>query len=333
MTVTANTLSIASNGAISSGTFAAGKGGSVSISVAGQLTIDATSADLDFLTGISVSANPGSIGNAGNLTITAGALSMVNGGEILSSTLGAFDNLPASTGNAGQITVYAGTLSIANSGGIESNTFGHGKGGNISVMVDGQLTIDGMGVANTGIAADSLAGSSGDAGDVTVKVGTLSIINGGGIVSSALGPFGNLPASTGNAGQVTVAAGTLNLANGGLIASTTFGPGRGRCCLRLGRRSIDAHRNTRCSNIDWHHFGRRARQQWRRRNRCGQCRNFVSEQWGRDFEQRSRTRSLKRRAGEHGECRQRHCEGFRTTDNRRVGNSDWRRTRHDWQSR
>src|SRR5206468_11075934 len=64
------------------------------------------------------------------------------------------------------LPIYDGT--------IVSNTFGSGMGGSVSVMVDGQLAIDGG-----GIAANSEAGSSGAAGVVTVKAGTLSIANNG----------------------------------------------------------------------------------------------------------------------------------------------------------
>ena len=145
---------------------------------------------------------------------------------------------------------------------ISSSTFASGKGGTVAVAVDGLLAIDGSGtnpdVVATGIVTNSLAGSSGNAGDVSVQAGALSIINGGSI-SSALRPFMNLPASTGNsgsvtvnvggllslsgsgsrigtetnagstgnAGSITVNAGQITLANGGEIISTTAGTGAG----------------------------------------------------------------------------------------------------------
>ena len=108
--------------------------------------------------------------------------------------------------------VKAGTLSLNHISAISSNTFASGKGGTVAVAVEGLLAIDGSGtnpdVLPTGILTDSRAGSSGDAVDVSVQAGALSIVNGGSI-SSALRPFMNLPASTGNSGVVAVNVGGL----------------------------------------------------------------------------------------------------------------------------
>jgi large exoprotein involved in heme utilization and adhesion len=189
--VSAGTLTILGNGEIQSLTFGSGNGGSVSVNVTGQLTIDAASANTNFLTGISAQANAGSIGNAGDISVTAGAVSIANGGAISSGALGPLNGLPASTGDAGQVTVTAGTLSIASNGAIVSNTFGSGKGGSVFVTVDGQLTITGSsGSGLTGIATDAEAGKTGDAGKVVVNAGALTILSNGEISSSTFG-FGN----------------------------------------------------------------------------------------------------------------------------------------------
>jgi hypothetical protein len=209
-------LTILSNGSVNAGTSGAGDAGSVFVTVAGGLSIDGSGTDPNkAVTGISSQANRNSKGNAGGVTVSAGSLSIVDGGAISTTTF--------ESGNAGNVFVTAGGLSIASSGEIVSNTKGSGKGGSVLVKVDGQLTIDGIApIANllTEVAADSEVGSTGNGGDVTVTAGALSIINGGGISSSALG-------STGNAGPVTVTAGILTLGNAGLIASATAGSGGG----------------------------------------------------------------------------------------------------------
>jgi large exoprotein involved in heme utilization and adhesion len=319
VSVSAGSLSIIDNGQIAVGTFGPGSGGSISVDVAGGLTIDGATAP-GLFTGIASQANKGSIGNAGPISISAGSLSVANQGKISSQTLG--------TGSAGQITVAAGALSIASNGqiasaaatgssgkggnvavtvagqllidgtqsdqtsltgistqsqgsgdagsvlvkagtlsidhfsGISSSTFASGKAGSVAVAVNGLLAIDGSGtnpdVMPTGIVTNSAAGSSGNAGDVSVQAGALSMVNGGSI-SSALTPFMNLPASTGNggvvavnvggllslsgsgsrigtetnagstgnAGSITVNARQIALANGGEIISTTAGTGAG----------------------------------------------------------------------------------------------------------
>src|SRR5262249_37861463 len=147
-------------------------GGSIFVSVDGQLTIDGMGS---VRTGIGANALAGSTGNAGDVTVKGGTLSIVNSGAIASSAIGRFENLPASTGNAGRVTVTAGTLTLTNAGLIASTTFGPGSGGNVSVTVDGQLTITGTpGVpVLTGISSDSEPGSTGNAGNVIVSAGNL----------------------------------------------------------------------------------------------------------------------------------------------------------------
>src|SRR5262249_37518382 len=102
VTVTAGTLTIVSNGEIFSSTFGPGNAGSVAARVAGGLVIDGTGDDPNFVTGISSRANAGSTGNAGSVTLTAGRLSIVNGGSIASDTSG--------PGDGGGVLVTAGTL-------------------------------------------------------------------------------------------------------------------------------------------------------------------------------------------------------------------------------
>src|SRR6202040_1924079 len=101
---------------------------------------------------------------------TGGALDLAGLGSFISSdTTGA--------GNAGGVTIDARSLSIANSSTIESSTFGTGNGGKVEVDVRGRLDIDGskapQGANLTGITASANAGSSGNAGTVTVNAGSL----------------------------------------------------------------------------------------------------------------------------------------------------------------
>jgi filamentous hemagglutinin family protein len=275
--VTAGSLSISSGGQISGSTFGSGKGGSVSVAVTGQLTITGTPTGNG--TGIAADSEAGSTGNAGTVTVKAGALSIFSSGEISSSAMGTFSGLPASTGNAGQVTVTAGTLSIVNGGAIVSNTSGPKGGGSVAVTVFGQLTIDG-----SIIAADSGAGSTGDAGTVIVTAGTLSIAGNGSISSTtfASGNGGDVEVkvtgqlsidaslatkglltgitaqanpnqgSTGNAGQVAVHAGSLSIVNGGAIVSNTSGPGHagGVAVMVDSRLTIDGSGSLIASNSE-----------------------------------------------------------------------------------
>jgi filamentous hemagglutinin family protein len=243
--VTAEMLSIASNGAIVSNTSGAAKAGSVSVNVAGQLTIDGTAANTNKLTGIGSDVEESGIGDAGKVTVNAGILSILSNGSISSNTFGAgkagsisvnvpgrltIDGTAANTnkltgiasdaeegrtGDAGNVIVNAGILTILSNGSISSNTFGEGKAGSVSVNIAGQLTIDGT-AANTnkltGIASDAEEIRTGDSGNVTVNAGTLSILSNGQISSDTFG--------VGKAGSVTVAvSGQLTIVDSGGILS------------------------------------------------------------------------------------------------------------------
>jgi large exoprotein involved in heme utilization and adhesion len=299
VTVTAGTLEILHNGEISGGTSGFGKGGEVSVKVLGRLTIDGVGSNQNFVTGITAEAASGSSGKAGDVTVTAGTLDVVGGGEIASDTFAtgnggnvsvrvtgpltingtgtsSFTGISAeagsgSNGNAGDVTVTAGTLRVVVGGEIATDTFAIGNGGNVSVRVTGPLTINGTGTSSfTGISADADQGSSGKAGDVTVKAGTLDVVGGGEIASDtfARGNGGNVsvsvtgrltingtgtsaftgisatadPGSSGHAGDVTVTAGTLDVVVAGAIMSDALATGNGgNVSVRVtGRLTIDS---------------------------------------------------------------------------------------------
>jgi filamentous hemagglutinin family protein len=235
VTVNVSGAATIQNGAeISSSTFGGGNGGQVSLQAA-QLTIDGgTSGEF---TGITSGAEQGS-GSAGSVLIkVAGAASIVNGGEISSSTF--------SAGNAGQVNLQFGSLTI-----------------------DG-----GTSPLSTGISSDADPGSTGTAGKVTVSVpGAVSIVNGGDISSDTFGPgsggavqleFGTLnlngssigskaePGASGAAGAVdlNVAQG-VSLSNGAEISSSTFGSGNaGQLSLQLGDLTISGANATHSTGI------------------------------------------------------------------------------------
>ena len=142
---------------------------------------------------------PGSTGNAGTVSVSAGSISLVNAGEITGGTNGrgnggsvfvsaagglridgaliTSEAHSASTGNAGPLTVTAGSASIVNNGLISSAALGSGSGGSVSVAVAGQLSIVGTQGSNlTGITSQTQG--NGDAGAVAVTAGALSIASG-----------------------------------------------------------------------------------------------------------------------------------------------------------
>jgi filamentous hemagglutinin family protein len=249
VTVKSGTMALLADGVIFSGTFGEGNSGAVSVTVSGALTINGGAAEVLF-TGIGAAAEPGSTGNAGNVEVTAGTLSMAqngvissgtyggNGGEVTVDVAGAltirgtpgnlfFTGIDAasqagSSGKAGNVNVAAATLSIFDNGAINASTGNSANGGEVSVAVAGALTIDGSG-ANpqhlTGIGSSSQRSATGAGGDVKVTAGTLNIARNGNITASTSSP--------GAGGNVQVSAGAISLSGpGGAIAASSGSTGR-----------------------------------------------------------------------------------------------------------
>jgi filamentous hemagglutinin family protein len=193
-----------------------GTGGSVGFA-AGKLRI---------LSGGTIGSSTNGQGNAGNVRVTARRLQLADFGRIASKTAG--------PGNGGNVSVNgtgagAAALVIRANGEIAVGTFGAGNGGLIAVAVSGRLTINGAGADPrfvTGIAAQANAGSTGNAGDVSVMARNLRITRFRKVPSVRDGVLSN-SAGAGNAGNVRITARGLQLADFGTIASDTAGTGNG----------------------------------------------------------------------------------------------------------
>jgi filamentous hemagglutinin family protein len=212
--VRAENLSIINSGEISATTFVSRDAGSVTVAISAQLTIDGSGENLAIgHTGIFSQTKSG--GPAGTVSVSAGNIVITNDGVISSTTLG--------PGNGGSVSVAGGSLTIVGDGRIATDTLGAGSGnaGSVSVDVAGRLAIDGMSQTSfTGISSRSTQGSNGNAGDVKVGVGGLSIVNGGAISTTTDG--------SGAGGTVAVAVGgDIALSSGGQITSATGGAGNG----------------------------------------------------------------------------------------------------------
>ncbi|MDO9141885.1 MAG: filamentous hemagglutinin N-terminal domain-containing protein [Methylobacter sp.] len=258
VSIQAGTLNVVNGGEIASSTFAHGNAGSVAVS-ADKMTVDNQGFSL-WATGVLSQAEADSTGgHAGNVSIQAGALDIVNGGVIASSTFaqgnagsvsvnagaltidgqtflpsptGVFSQAESgSGGHAGNLTVNAGILDIFNGGAISSSTFSQGNAGSVAITAN-TLTVDGRERDSAGIASAANAGSSGHAGHVTVQAGQLTLLNNGLISSDTL--------AQGNAGNVAIQAETLDILNNGFISSSTGAEGdAGSVIVSAGALTID----------------------------------------------------------------------------------------------
>ena len=235
---------------------------------------------------------PKAIGNAGNINIASDSLSITNGGEISANTLGQGDGgqiniittdnikidagnldspsqiasivFPKAIGNAGNINIASDSLSITNGGGIGTFTLGKGNAGQINITADNFLILDGINPFEDRIESSITSSvgrqGEGNAGNITIDTGSLSLTNGalvnvgifgtgkdgekavGGeiTIDAAQSVFidssdDSLPRSAisteigqnalGNGGNIEINTSNLLLTNNGQIIGSTFGTG------------------------------------------------------------------------------------------------------------
>ena len=206
---------------IDSNTRGSGRGGDLSVVATDAISI-AGSDSTGIPSGLFSSAQFGR-GNAGNLFISTPLLTLDNGGVI------AADTSNPSTGNAGAIEVRVGRLMMSDGAQISTSTFGSGRGGDLSVAATEAISITGRGSVLPQTGLFSVTNESGDAGRLFVSAPLLDIA-GGRILARTLGG--------GNAGDLEVRVGRLTLTNGAQIFNGTGnfmngapigidGPGRG----------------------------------------------------------------------------------------------------------
>lgn len=236
---------------IKSGSLSLGEGTFINASTAGNgnagnIFVQARDAvSLKDSSSIFSTVNAGAVGNGGNITIDAASVSLTNGSEFNSRTLG--------QGNGGNVQVTARALSLTNGSQLTASGFGQGDAGNISVDVGDIVSLDGVG--SNGLSSSVRTSAiKGNGGDIQLTTGSFSVTNGAQLLSTTSGQgnggditinardrvkfdgvgsnqrfsgaFSNVESGgVGNAGDIKVTTGSLSLSNSAKIAAATFGTG------------------------------------------------------------------------------------------------------------
>jgi filamentous hemagglutinin family protein len=204
---------------------------SESVQVLG-VRVDSGSGEVVFPSSIYVDVEPGATGTGGNLTISTGRLSVIDGGQVSTTTFGlgnsgnmsvtaqtvelmggaavvgasglfALVELNAS-GSAGNITLASERLWISGGALISASSFGAGNSGHVKVTAESmELSGTSPGGFPSGIFAQAEEGSTGNGGTLSIRSGTLRLIDGAQISSSTIG--------IGNAGDVRIRAEAIEL--------------------------------------------------------------------------------------------------------------------------
>jgi filamentous hemagglutinin family protein len=223
-----------------------GNGGAIVIEATGAVNlIGGNGTRSDFLTGIF----PGSIGNAGDITIDAGSLLLskgalrttVSGNVVPGSAVGRGNsgnitlNIRGAVtidgfvggisaghtgyeviGNTGNIKLNAGSLSLADQSLIENSNFGQGSTGNIEIRVDSDMTLLGRSfISSSALSPPNRRTTVQNSGQIDIRAKNLTLAE-----QSFISSFND---AKGNAGNLLIAVDTLQLDNSTIGASSQGG--------------------------------------------------------------------------------------------------------------
>ncbi|MBE9002072.1 filamentous hemagglutinin N-terminal domain-containing protein [Nostoc sp. LEGE 12447] len=249
ITMTANSISMDDAAYINSSTYGQGNAGDVTLTVRDRLSLAGADPDGSYGSSILSKADGSAVGDAGNITITAGSMTMNDGALLGSSvtgiggegnsgniTLTVTDGLSLATGNAsfgsiisnflgglskgsvGDITITASSITLDDSI-IDNRTTGIGHGGNVN------LTARSIAL-NNGSSIESSTYGDGNAGKLNLTVtDTLSLAG-----RDRYGKASSIEATVnegaeGNGGKIAIKADSLSLMDGAQLASDSQGLG------------------------------------------------------------------------------------------------------------
>lgn len=190
---------------------------------AGNITIDANKVSL--LDRSSISASIDSVaGTGGDITIRAADAILVSSNPV--GQVKEFGSISSNTtaDDAGHINLTSKNITVTNGGTV--STFGQpgstGSAGNIALSATDQLTVD-SGFINT-------QSASANGGNITISAPDMMRVSHGDITASAT-------AGAGNGGNVTINAGYLTVNNGTITAQAQYGNG-GNLLLHISKMFI-----------------------------------------------------------------------------------------------
>jgi filamentous hemagglutinin family protein len=256
VTITTGSLFLTNGGGVNTSTQGLGNAGRVIINARDSVQISGTAPTLtDQRSGVTTSAESGSVGSGGDVIIITGSLSVSDSGTINTNAQGrgkagniqiqardtvSFDGADAistleqgALGRGGDIDITARSLSLGNGAKLSASTAGEGDAGNITVNTP-ELQLSG---GTSGLFAQTT--SSGSAGDLTIQPR-----GNGQSVRVNLQDGAQISASTrgsGHGGQLTITApeSVTLTGNGSIIAAGTGSSGNGgNLNLRTGTLNI-----------------------------------------------------------------------------------------------
>ena len=134
------------------------------------------------------------------------------------------------TGKGGNIELSAGSVSLRNGGQINSDTLGQGNAGDLKINVSGKVQLDGeirLGGIGSEISSSANSGAMGNAGNIDLSAASIDLTNGGSITTAASGN------GRSNAGNIAITSNQLRLSDRSKITATTLLGNGGNIFLNL----------------------------------------------------------------------------------------------------
>jgi filamentous hemagglutinin family protein len=231
LTIEAERLIVRDGGNISASTFdSSGDAGTVRIR-ASDVELIGTSTNGLFSSGLSASVGQEATGVGGNITVEAQRLSVRDGAEISTFTLG--------SGDAGSITIRASDVQLMGTGksglidqsGLSSQTFGAGDGGPINVDTEHLLIRDGAQItASTAKGSDLTDTNAGRGRGGNIQVNALESVELIGTSATQFPTASSISSEVGvgtigTGGNVDVVTRQLTIRDGAEISVATLGIG------------------------------------------------------------------------------------------------------------
>ncbi|WP_161607258.1 two-partner secretion domain-containing protein [Prochlorothrix hollandica] len=222
---------------------------------AGGITIDTGS--LSLREGIRLDSSTLGIGNAGAIDITATGDISLAGEDSYGLGSGLLSRVESGAeGSSGGITIRTGSLSLRDGAQLDSSTFGKGNAGAIDITATGDIVLAGDSSQGfiSGVFSEVDTYAEGSAGGITIRTGSLSLLDGAFVATSTYGKgnAGKLDITAtgdislvgenssvsgsrllsrvesgaeGSSGGITIRTGSLSLRDGAQLDSSTFGKG------------------------------------------------------------------------------------------------------------
>jgi filamentous hemagglutinin family protein len=177
-----------------------GKGGNINL----------TASNLSVTNGANILSRAFGFGGGGNLTIRARDFKVSGSALFLPSLFSSVSTYTAASGTAGDLSVTAQTVSILDGGSLASTTVSSGNGGALNVTADSVLVSGFTPKLVVSAIATPTLGGTGNANNITLNVRNLSLSDGGLVTASSLGA-GNAGRITINAAESVMIDGALSV--------------------------------------------------------------------------------------------------------------------------